>query len=232
MNLDDQYRTTQLKKEIIDAIVDIHIETSAVLIWQNQKETRVITKVKIENIDFINNSITLSPFSNKDVENFKRLKLNSTIYLKGKTKSIIFKNTAVAKKNKFGNIDLQIPETVKMFENRSVPRMIFSLYTPKKAAGIFPGGNSDISVKPIAVVLNDVSNTGMGFLLEKKHLRFFIEKDQIKIDKIAHYQFPKPISGKIIFTSNTPDLFGQFRVGVLFNEKISNDILNLLNLAE
>ncbi len=231
MNLDNQYRTTILKKEIVDAIVDIHIETSSVLIWQNQKENRVITKVKIENIDFINNSITLSPFSNKDIENFKIIKLNSTIYLKGKTKSIVFKNTAVAKKNKLGNIDIQIPETVKMFENRSVPRMIFSFHNPKKTAEIFPGGNSDISVKPFSVELNDVSNSGMGFLLEKKHSRFFIEKDQIKIAKIAHYQFPKPILGKIIFTSTTPDSFGQFRVGLLFNEKLSNEILNILKLT-
>jgi hypothetical protein len=61
MGIEVNYRTSKLKKEIIDTLIDIHIESSPVLIWQNEDGKRKVTKAKIEAIDFASDSLHFLP---------------------------------------------------------------------------------------------------------------------------------------------------------------------------
>ena len=98
MGIEEKYRPSTLKKEIIDSLIDIHIESSPVLIWQNEGGIRNVTKARIEAIDFASDSILLTPFSNSDEFLFNSLKINTTFYLRGNSKNIVFKQEKSAKK--------------------------------------------------------------------------------------------------------------------------------------
>ncbi|MBC7538733.1 MAG: hypothetical protein H7281_07930 [Bacteriovorax sp.] len=230
MGIEVNYRTSTLKKEIIDTLIDIHIESTPVLIWQNVSGKRNVTKAKIEAIDFASDSIFFTPFSNSDENMFDQLKINSTFYLRGNTKSIVFKQDKAAKKTTKGFLQIFIPNEVKMFEKRSETRLSFIEKTSKVTAEIYPGGLIDISTKSVGVDLNDVSLTGMGFFLEKKYSRLFFEKDKIKIVRIGNYRLPRPIYGEIVYASTQQDNIDRIRIGIRFTEKITVDILNNLKI--
>ena len=222
------YRTSTLKKEIVDALIEIQIESSPVFIWQNISGKRNVTKVKIESIDFNSDSIYLAPFSDEDISIFNKLNINSTFYLRGNTKNIVFKQERSAKKSTKGLLQVFIPEEVKMFEKRSEPRQNFLGHSPKITAEIYPGGRIDISTKTILVEVTDVSISAMGFLLSKKHSRLFFEKDKIKIVRIGHFNFPRAIHGEIIHTALSQDHYELVRIGILFTEKITIETISAI----
>jgi hypothetical protein len=227
MGIEVNYRTSTLKKEIIDTLIDIHIESSPVLIWQNAGTNRIITKGRIESIDFASDSIFLSPFTNEDDKFFELLKINSIFYLKGNTKSIVFKQDRAIKKTKKGVLQIIIPNIVKMFENRTESRM--QLIDSKITADIYHGGQFEKSTKSKNVKLRDISLSGMGFFLESNMARFFIVKDKIKIDRIGNFTFPRPIYGEIAYSSAEKDNVGRIRIGIRFHEKLTADNLNAIN---
>jgi hypothetical protein len=225
MGIEVNYRTSKLKKEIIDTLIDIHIESSPVLIWQNEDGKRKVTKAKIEAIDFASDSIILTPFSTTDENIFDKLKVNSTFYLRGNTKSIVFKQDKPAKKTTKGYLQIFIPTEVKMFEKRSETRLLFAGKNPKVTAEIYPGGLIDISTKAIEADLNNVSLSGMGFFLDKKYSRLFFEKDKIKIMRIGNHSFPRPIHGEIVYASSEQNHIDRIRIGIRFSEILTTDIL-------
>ncbi|MDD4972986.1 MAG: PilZ domain-containing protein [Bacteriovorax sp.] len=225
MGIEVNYRTAKAKKEIIDTLIDIHIESSAVLIWQNEDGKRNVTKAKIEAIDFASDSIIFTPFSTVDENMFDQLNVNSTFYLRGNTKSIVFKQDRPAKKTRKGFLQIFIPTEVKMFEKRSEMRLIFTGKNLKATAEIYPGGLIDISTKAIEVDLHNVSLSGMGFFLEKKLSRLFFEKDKIKIIRIGNHGFPRPIYGEIVYTSTEQNNIDRVRIGIRFGEILTTDIL-------
>ncbi|MDO9182434.1 MAG: hypothetical protein Q7U04_08495 [Bacteriovorax sp.] len=226
MGIEVNYRTCTLKKEIIDSLIDIHIESAPVLIWQNIEGKRNVTKAKIEAIDFNNNSLILTAYSNADELIFDRLKVNTTFYIRGDSKNIVFKQERPAKKTNKGLLQIFIPTEVKMYEKRNDTRLQFPANRPRPKAEIYTSGRIDISTKAFHVSVRDVSISGMGFLLDKKNSRLFFEKDKIKIDKIGHYIFSRPIYGEIVYTSASHDVLDQIRVGLRFNEKLDTSILS------
>lgn len=225
MGIEEKYRTSSYKKEIIDSLIDIHIEASPVTIWQNDGNKRSVTKAKIEAIDFASESIILTPFSDMDTKVFYQLNTDATFYLKGSTRDIVFKQDRPAKRKTKSHLQIFIPKEVKLIEKRSDTRIIFKGSTPKVTAEIYPGGSIDISTKTINVDMIDVSLSGMGFFLDKKYSRFFFEKDKIKIDRIGKYCFSEPQIGTIVYTSKEDESALQVRIGVRFSEKITSEIL-------
>lgn len=229
MAIEVNYRTSNLKKEIIDALIDIHIESSPVLVWQNINGSRNVTKARIEAIDFVSDSIFLLPFSIEDHAFFDKLKTNNAFYFRGNSKNIVFKQDRPGKKSQNGSLQIFIPEEVKMFEKRTETRLLFNNNVTKLTTSVYPGGRIDLSTKSILAELNDVSLSGMGFYLEKKHSRLFFEKDKIKIERIGNYRFPRGIHGVIIFTLPDHDKVDRVRIGVRFNERITPEILSDIN---
>ncbi|MFA6239052.1 MAG: hypothetical protein WC635_17065 [Bacteriovorax sp.] len=229
MPIDINYRTSTLKKEIIDTLIDIHIESSPVMIWQNLNGTRTVTKARIEAIDFASDSLFLLPYTNEDRPAFEKLNIGNTFYFRGNSKNIVFKQDRPGKKSKNGNLQIFIPDEVRMFEKRTETRLVFNNSTANLTTSIFPGGRIDHSTKSFLAELHDVSLSGMGLYLEKKHSRLFFEKDKIKIERIGNYRFPRGVHGVIIFTIPEHDKIDRVRIGVRFNERLTPEILNDIN---
>jgi len=123
MSLETAYRTTSERSEITTSLIEIHIEESPVLLWQNHNGIRKILKAKIEAIDMANNCLYLLPYSKSDQESFKEIHLEATLYLRGNNKSIVFKHDARLSRNKNGYLVVKIPEQVKMYEKRKNKRI-------------------------------------------------------------------------------------------------------------
>ena len=227
MGIELNYRTSAQKKEIIDALIEIKIEATPVLIWQNDNGIRKVTKAKIDQIYFHNDSIVLTPYSDEDKQIFMNLTSDKTIYLRGNSKSIVFKQEQKSIKTD-GNKSIQIfiPNIVKMFEKRTNSRLDFSNDFLKLSTLIYPGSQVDRKTKSINAELRDVSASGMGFYLDKKYGRLLFEKDKIRIESIGNHHFPRAIYGQIIYISQSGHYDNRIRIGVKFNDLISQDILN------
>jgi hypothetical protein len=230
MGIEQNFRTSTLKKEIIDSLIEMHIEESPVTIWQNENGKRHITKAKIDAIDFVSDSIYLIPYSEQDKHLFQKLKSNITFYLRGNSKDIVFKHEKNALKNAKGLLQLTIPSEVKMQEKRAEERLTFKDSIQKYTSEIFPGGSVDLSARPVSVEIKDVSLSGMGLFIEKKNSRFFFEKDKIKIVRIGNHRFPHPIHAEVVYSNSEHDLLDRVRVGVRFHQKLTNEILNNIKL--
>ena len=88
MGIELNYRTSVHKKEIIDALIQIKIEATPVLIWQNENGIRKITKAKIDAIHFQNDSIVLIPYSENEKLMFMDFAENKTTY--GEEQKVLF----------------------------------------------------------------------------------------------------------------------------------------------
>ncbi len=226
MGIEKNYRTSHLKQEIIDSLIEIHIEESPILIWQNEAGKRNVLKAKIDSIDFAGDSISLSPFSDNDKILFPKLKSDLTFYIRGDSKNIVFKQEKISVKVNTNQLHLVIPTEVKLYEKRSEIRIQFKDQLLKMTTEIYPGGHTDLSTKSKTGELLDVSLSGMGFTLEKKYARLFFEKDKIKIDRIGNFRFPRPIYGEIIYTSSEGKFDARSKIGIRFKEKLTLEIIN------
>lgn len=224
MGIEDNYRTSKIRQEIIDSLINIHEKSSPILIWQIEEKKRTIAHAKIESVDSSNNSIILSPFSIEDENTFKIFKLNTTIYMRGDNKNIVFKQEQSSSKTDSGFLQIFIPSEVKMFEKRSEARLTFTELNPNYTTHISPTARRSLTAKITIAVLRDLTTVGMGILLNKKFSKLFFEKDNIKIEKIGTYRFPRPILGKIVYIDSEINTSNQFRIGISFNETISSDI--------
>ena len=225
MGIEDNYRTSTNKQEIIETLIQIQIEALPMLIWQNEDGERYTANVKIEKIDYSNESIFLTPFTPEDEVLFNKLKINSTIYLKGNSKSIVFKQEKSAVKAKKGFLQIFIPNQVKMFEKRTEIRYDLTQFDPIITAELYPGGRKDISTRSIIVNMKDVSLGGMGFYLAKRHARLFSEKDKIKILRIGKNNFPRPITAEIVNIISPQDGIEFVRLGIRFTEGITKELI-------
>ncbi len=229
MSIESNYRTSIDKQEIINALIDIFTEKSPVTVWQNDGVSRLIVNVRIEAIDAQSSSMYITPFSLEDQDSFFKIQFNLAFYVKGETRSIIFKQDQPTNIGKNGLVQIYIPEIVKMFEKRSEQRIDFSKNPHNLTTEIYPGDRIDVSSKSMRGELLNVSLSGMGFLLEKKNARLFFEKDQVKIKAIAKYTFTKPIYGNIIYLKNDYSNVKKVRLGVQFIEKIAPEILKKIS---
>ena len=229
MGIEINYRTSTLKKEIIDSLINIHIESSPVLIWQNESGKRKVTKAKIEAIDFSSDSIFLTPFSEIEKNEFQNFDSRNTIYLRGNNQSIVFKQDKIAIKSSNGLLQIVIPEEVKMFEKRGEVRLQSLDQILKLTTHFYLANNDTRTAKPIVGELRDVSLSGMGFFIEKKHAHLFSEKDKLKIERIGNFRFPRAIYGEIVYARIDHETVNKIRIGVRFNEKLNPDILVLVN---
>ncbi|MFA6238626.1 MAG: hypothetical protein WC635_14930 [Bacteriovorax sp.] len=228
MTLEASYRTSILKKEIIDSLFEFKQELSPILIWQNDGGKRNIAMVIIEEIDLGNQSVTLRPLDNSTSVDFSKLKLNHPFYLKAENKSIVFKQEKPAKKTPKGFIQLSIPSEVKMFEKRREKRYTFADRDPMITADIYPGASLDISSKITNVDLVNISLSGMCFYCLKKHARLFYVKDKIKIAKIGCHSFQRSVFAEIKYITNGTGVNDQIQVGIQFAEPITEDILKII----
>ena len=229
MGIELNYRTSVHKKEIIDALIQIKIEATPVLIWQNENGIRKITKAKIDAIHFQNDSIVLIPYSENEKLMFMDFAENKTIYLRGRTKSIVFKQDKKAIKSvENHSIQIFIPDQVKMFEKRGEIRFDFSEQYLKLSTQISLGNQVDRKRKTINAELRDVSSSGMGFFLDQKFGRLFFEKDKIRIEAIADHRFLRAIYGQIVYISSDNQNGSRIRIGIRFNEKLNDEILKNL----
>lgn len=228
MGIEEKCRTTLSSKEIVNALINIQVEATQILIWQNIAGIRLIANAIIANIDFSTDSIVLVPFSPIDKKIFEKFNPGPTFYIRGLANNIIFKQEkAVAHTKNY--LIITIPNGAKMSEMRNENRIFFDKTEKKTSALIFPGGQINVSTKAIHPHLCDVSSTGMGLCLDKKHMRFFFEKDKIRIDRISNYKFPRSVIGEIVYATNNDDRVGRIRVGVRFNEMINLAILDAIS---
>ena len=230
MSIEEKYRTSHLKKEIMDSLIEIHAEESPIIIWQNEAGKRNVIKAKIAAIDFVSDSISLSPYSDKDKLLFTNIKENLTFYIRGDSKNLVFKQEKKLLKINNSLLQIAIPSEVKLIEKRSEIRIHFSDQLLKMTTEVYPGGRVDLTTKSMIGELLDVSLSGMGFLLGKKHARLFFEKDKIKIDRIGNYRFPRPVYGEIIYTYSDEDDSTKSKIGIRFKEKLTQEIINSIKL--
>lgn len=222
MGLKESYRTSVLKKEITDSLIDIQLKSYSIVLWQNQNGIRTITTAKIKNVDFATNLILLAPYSDNDKKTFGQLKANSTFYLRENAKNLVFKQTKPAPQISKDSLQIFIPNAVKLLENRRETRHNLDRHHTTLTAKI------DITSQNINVELHNVSLSGMAFFINKKYSRFFFKKDKIKIMRTASYYFARPIIGEIVYTATEYDGAEQIRIGVRFHEKITTDILQTI----
>lgn len=229
MGIETSYRTSTDKQEILSALMDIYAEGTSITVWQNIDSRRVIVNVKIQDIDLKTESIIIGPYNPDDREAFLKLQFDSTLYIRGESKSIVFKQDKPAIKNKSGLVRIFIPDEVKMFEKRTEARLVFSSMENILITEIYIGDRIDVSSKALRGQLHNVSLSGMGFFLEAKNARLFFERDKIKIKNIATYVFPRPIFGQIVYIKPDETNSKRVRVGVKFAEKITTEILQKIN---
>lgn len=226
MGIEVYYRTSKLKGEIVDVLIEIHALEHPILLWQNEDGKRNVTKVKVKAIDAKTDSIFLIPNGDEDLFSFSKIKVDKTFYLRVDNKSIVFKQVEPAKKTNAGYLQIHIPNEVKLFEKRTKNRVIVAGGDPKITADIFPGGRLGNAARPTTTNLIDVSNSGISIFLLKKHSRLFFVRDKIKISRIGNHIFPRHVYGEIIHTTNVLSEGSLIRIGVKFFEKITNETLN------
>lgn len=228
--MEQQFRTTSSRKEILDSLSVMHIEESPVIIWQNIDGRRNVSKARIDYIDQASSTIILSPAIENDADlddrAFKEMNSDFTLYFIGESKNIVFKQVKALKVISKKLLRVQIPDEVKLQEKRLENRIVFPNYMQTMTSEIRPGGQTNKSANATNVELRDISLSGMGINLSKKSANFFYIKDKIKIDRIGNYRFQRPIYGTIVYMSDSGLPTNQLKIGIRFNEKISQEILD------
>ena len=218
--MDNSFRTENNLKTILESLIQLHIEESPILIWQNDNGRRFSAKAKISSINIAKNAILIIPFTPEDKDVFLNLQPTSTFYIKGNVFDIAFKQEEAAVFNKDAQLIIQIPRTIKVKENRIDERFNFDDAPEMVRAAIYLAGETHMSSRIIEPELHDVSVSGMCLLFEKKHRHLLFDKDPIRIIRLGKLQLPQNFIGNIVYNCQHTQNRSQTKVGVRFEKRI------------
>jgi hypothetical protein len=218
--LDSSFRTENNLKTILESLIQLHIEESPILIWQNDNGRRYSAKAKISSINIAKNAILIIPFTQEDKDVFLNLQPTSTFYIKGNVFDIAFKQEEAAVFNKDAQLIIQIPRSIKVKENRIDERFSFDDAPELVRAAVYLAGETHMSSRVIEPELHDVSVSGMCILFDKKHRHLLFDKDPIRIIRLGKFQLTQNFIGNIVYNCQHTQNRSQTKVGVRFEKRL------------
>jgi hypothetical protein len=218
--LDSSFRTENNLKTILESLIQLHIEESPILIWQNDNGRRYSAKAKISSINIAKNAILIIPFTQEDKDVFLNLQPTSTFYIKGNVFDIAFKQEEAAVFNKDAQLIIQIPRSIKVKENRIDERFSFDDAPELVRAAVYLAGETHMSSRVIEPELHDVSVSGMCILFDKKHRHLLFDKDPIRIIRLGKLQLTQNFIGNIVYNCQHTQNRSQTKVGVRFEKRL------------
>ena len=227
--MDNSFRTETNLKTILESLIQLHIEESPILIWQNDNGRRYSAKAKISSINIAKNAILIIPFTDEDKDIFLNLQPTSTFYIKGNIFDIAFKQEEAAVFNKDAQLIMRIPRTIKVKENRIDERFSFDDSSEMVRAAVYLAGETHLSSRTIEPELHDVSVSGMCILFDKKHRHLIFDKDPIRIIRLGKLQLPQNFTGTIVYNCQHTQNRSQTKVGVRFEKRI--DVIDLKKIS-
>ncbi len=209
-------RVSRSPREITETIKAMYIDASPVMMWQNQNGDRVVTYATIQNIDFEKNILVMQA---NEKDRFEKFSKDFTIYIRGNTRSILFKQQQCRLNS--NKLAITIPREVRLYEQRQIPR-----FNPtnkvqveahfEKKVGM--GTGSDKSF--IAKVMN-VSQQGLCLEFLQHQSKFFYEEDSLKIVQLNNIIFDDKLGAKIVYVTKLKSEAERMRMGVKFDQELS-----------
>ena len=217
-------RICKNREEIIDTLCKMYVERTPVLTWQNQGEKRIIVQAEITKINFEKNYFEITANKNLAFSSFDQA---YTFYMRGPLKSILFKRQKIKKGS--NKICVQIPEEVRMYEQRAVPRLDLTAMANieskvYKLMGDVPGNKKEFLFNTL-----NLSKNGMCLKLISTSSKYFYEGDTLYLARMeGTKKIINDLPGKIIYMRKS-DIPGQARIqwdmGIKFDEEISEDVI-------
>lgn len=209
--------------EIIDTLEQIQSEGSPIAVWDSNGE-KSIEKAVEWSIDPINGQIDFY----QEGGNFNHLKdKETTIYFKGKEKSILFKQENILPLG--DHILIDIPHEVNLYERRGEQRIHFGWESPHFTHISLTKKGKDYEM---LYSVYDISPHGMALNISSEEVSLFSTGDTIHIHKIGQSNIMIPLKAEICHIGQMDFIEGgihlkRMKVGVRFTKD-----LNLLCFSE
>lgn len=232
MNQLPNLRIARVRSEIVNVLLKIYINDSAVLIWQRDNEKkRLLNTARISNVD---ENIGVFHLRSTSGAWSASIKGELALYFKGEEQSILFKakNLIVEK----DELIVPIPSEVRLLEKRYAPRLkldpgnsMNNLVVQK----IFENGKR----KQFSVLVIDISETGVAIALSRNEAKYFYEGDAVFLIELANHGLKDMVPGRIVYLRPADYLDAilktkGFRVGIKFDCYLSPDQIKLFNRVE
>lgn len=209
--------------EIITTLEEIQSEGSPVAIWQSSGHKSVERAVSWS-IDSENGQIDF----HQEGGNFNHLKnKETTIYFKGKEKSILFKQGNILPLGE--HILIDIPEKVNLYERRGEERISFGWESLHFTRMSLTKNNKDYEM---LFSIYDISPNGLALNVSPDEVGLFKTGDDIHIHKIGQSNLMIPLKAEICHIGQMDFIDGgihlkRMKIGVHFKKD-----LNLLCFSE
>tara|TARA_Y100000590_G_scaffold470440_1_gene664931 strand:- start:18000 stop:18692 length:693 start_codon:yes stop_codon:yes gene_type:complete len=216
-------RTSSDWNEIIGTLEEIQSEGSPVAIWETGGE-KTVERAVSWSLDLDNGQID---FHQKG-SNFNHLKdKNTTVYFKGKEKSILFKQGNILPLG--DHILIDIPNEVNLYDRRGEERILFGWGSPHFARLTFTRNGKDYD---LIHSIYDISPNGLALNLSPSEVQFFKSGDIIHIHKVGQSNLMIPLKAEICHIGHMDFIeggihFKRMKVGIRFKKD-----LNLLCFSE
>lgn len=213
-------RVSRNRDEIFKAINTMFADSSPVMLWQNHGDKRVIVYAVIDKIDFERRRLILKA---KKLNHFKQFKSDTTVYIRGQSKSILFKQEQCRFNS--NQIAVPIPSEVRLFEQRLNPRMNTTQDFELNAFFTKRVGSGAGSQKSFAAKVINLSANGACFEYLQNLGKFFYEGDTILISHFDHLRFESAIEAQIVYIQKPGYSSDRLRMGIRLGKQLSQDTM-------
>lgn len=209
-------RVSRSNREITETIKSMYIDASPVMMWQNQNGRRVVSYATIQKIDFENNVILMQ---SNEKNRFEKFSKDFTIYIRGNTRSILFKQQQC--RLNANKLAITIPSEVRLYEQRNIPRFNPSSKAEvevhfEKKVGVGNGSDKNFSAKVI-----NISQQGLCLEFMQHQSKFFYEEDSLKIIQLNNIVFDDKLSAQIVYVTKLKSGADRMRMGVKFDQELT-----------
>lgn len=174
--------------EILDVLEEVRTDGSPMCIWA-KGQAKSARKSSGWEIDTSKGQIRL----NESSLGYHFLKnKEATIYIKGKEKSILFRQTKVLSMG--DTIVLDIPEKINMYDRRGVQRTFFGWNSRHFAHLSFTKNSNDFD---LLFSIFDISKSGMALNISPHEEAIFTTGDTIHIHKIGQTNLMIPLKAEV-----------------------------------
>lgn len=225
MSIELNYRTSKDKVEILRSLLNIEEEKIPVLIWQNNGNSRTVTRFKIKQISQLNDTVELVPFTEEDLMTCKKMEQSKTIYFRGEKNNIVFKQESFNYDLKKNELSFLIPDLVKLIEKRNLLRFSPKEFKLALSCQIEPTSSNQFNSKIFFTSLVDFSTNGFSVSIDKKYARLFFVDETIKIHSIGKMNHKRCVFGKIRHLTPDLNIKGNLICGVELEVKIPSESL-------
>lgn len=219
----DMFRVCDFPHEIINLLNQCASTSQELTLWQNIDGVKKVIQGKLSNIDQENKKLTI--ILNKDQYPFD-FSDKISVYHKSSKRSYLFKTRIDHFKDNF--LYLQLPKEIRIFEVREYLRYLFNEdnLRPKIVLSLLSNDHQiNTNLTKLTLEVADVSNSGIGLILDKKEINSFDSGVKIVVYQIGDKIFKNSILAKIVYVRPLAiQLDGlkreRFRVGVSLSEEI------------